>query len=132
MKSAIRNGEFFLRRNRNILDECTQMMYPLLMADVFYGDFVWDKRKNEKNKIAHGISFEFAAHVFQDPYLFEFPVADKNSSPNETRYDVIGCVNGVCLVFVACTDRGEKIRIISARKATKSERRLYEENVKRI
>ena len=102
------------------------------MADVVYGNFIWDSSKNEINKVRHGISFEFAAHVFQDPYLFEFPSADKNSSLEEARYDVVGCVNGVCLVFVACTDRDELIRIISARKATKGERKLYEEHIKRI
>lgn len=116
--------------NLNLTEE--NLRCTLYMADVYYGNFVWDDEKNEKNKKAHGISFEFAVHVFQDPYLYEFPFADKNSSLTEDRYDVLGCVNGVCLVFVACTDRDEKIRIISARKATKSERKLYEENIKRI
>lgn len=95
------------------------------MADVVYGDFVWDDDKNKANKKAHGVSFELASRVvFDDALMCEYD--DVNSSMTEDRYKLIGLVNGVMVLLVAVTQRGNKTRIISARRATKTEVRKYE------
>lgn len=105
------------------------------MADTYYShygiDFVWDSEKNEKNKKKHGISFEIAAHVFEDELRIEF--VDETHGENETRYNTIGLVHDV-LTVVYC-DRidvatgSDDIRIISARRATKTEIDAYNNNL---
>ena len=82
--------------------------------------FVWDTEKNISNKKKHGISFEIAANVFFDEYRLE--IYDR-WHPEEERYNVIGLVEDV--IFVVYTESRKHIRIISARPATKEERRLY-------
>ena len=85
--------------------------------------FEWDEYKAEENLKKHKISFEHAALVFCDPNRLE--EYDYLHSDEEDRYIVIGKVNTV--LFVVCTYRNENtIRIISARPATKGERRRYE------
>ena len=89
--------------------------------------FAWDANKNRANRRKHGISFEMAAKVFIDPNaIMRFDLNDR-----EQRWQTIGCVEDSLIVLVSHTlksdDRGELIRIISARKATRRERRLYEE-----
>ena len=81
----------------------------------------WDDNKDRLNRKKHGVGFDTAAMVFMDPYYIELP--DEEHSDDEIRYDIIGLVDNV--LFVVCTDRGESTRIISARKAIASERRLY-------
>ncbi|HAL03060.1 MAG TPA: hypothetical protein DCP07_06830 [Lachnospiraceae bacterium] len=83
--------------------------------------FEWDEAKNNYNKMAHGISFETALHVFDDPYYLE--VYDFEHSDDEDRYIALGKVGEV--IFVVFTERKDRIRLISARIATSSERRLY-------
>ena len=83
--------------------------------------FEWDEAKNNYNKKAHGISFETALHVFDDPYYLE--VYDFEHSDDEDRYIALGKVGEV--IFVVFTERKNRIRLISARIATSSERRLY-------
>lgn len=83
--------------------------------------FEWDEAKNNYNKQAHGISFETALHVFDDPYYLE--VYDFEHSDDEDRYIALGKVGEV--IFVVFTERKNRIRLISARIATSSERRLY-------
>ena len=83
--------------------------------------FEWDEAKNSYNKKAHGISFETALHVFDDPYYLE--VYDFEHSDDEDRYIALGKVGEV--IFVVFTERKDRIRLISARIATSSERRLY-------
>jgi len=83
--------------------------------------FEWDEAKNNYNKKAHGISFETALHVFDDPYYLE--VYDFEHSDDEDRYIALGKVGEV--IFVVFTERKVRIRLISARIATSSERRLY-------
>ena len=79
--------------------------------------FEWDEEKNQINKRKHKISFETAAYVFEDEmYDFEHSI-------EEDRYIAIGCVGDV--LFVVFTERKDNIRLISARLATESERRLY-------
>jgi uncharacterized protein len=90
--------------------------------------YVWDEAKNRTNQKKHGISFKQAAQVFQDP--FHVLIQDRFES-GEERWQTFGVVDGVLLLMVAHTiDDGnefeEVIRIISARKATKPERRQYE------
>ena len=89
--------------------------------------FEWDENKNRINKEIHdGISFEYAARVFLDSKRIE--IIDKNhSDETEERFNVIGCVERI--LFVVYTERNDnKIRIISARRATLKEEKLYYEN----
>lgn len=83
--------------------------------------FEWDEEKDYANRKKHGISFETAAYVFQDEYYIE--MYDFEHSIDEERYIAIGKVGD--LLFVVFTERGENIRLISARPATERERRLY-------
>ena len=81
----------------------------------------WDENKNAINIKKHGISFQTAALVFADTRRIEY--YDKLHSIDEDRYIVLGCVHGI--LYVVYTMRGEAARIISARMATETERRLY-------
>ncbi|MBD9002059.1 BrnT family toxin [Coprococcus catus] len=83
--------------------------------------FEWDEEKNQINKRKHKISFETAAYVFEDENYIE--MYDFEHSIEEDRYIAIGCVGDV--LFVVFTERKDNIRLISARLATESERRLY-------
>ena len=91
--------------------------------------WTWDDNKNRDNKQKHGLSFETASLVFDDPLMAQRP--DPNS--NEERWHTIGMIDNV-VVIVAHTwpepEHGTSVeegRIISARKATAHERRAYEE-----
>ena len=89
--------------------------------------FEWDENKDRLNQKNHdGISFEYAARVFLDSKRIE--ILDENhSDESEERYNVIGCVERI--LFVVYTERGnDNIRIISARRATPKEEKLYYEN----
>lgn len=88
-------------------------------------EFEWNPNKALLNREKHGVSFSEAATVFNDPLSTTFP--DPDHSINESRYVIIGVSRFGQLLVVSHTDRGEKIRIISARKATRLERRFYEE-----
>ena len=83
--------------------------------------FEWDEEKDRVNQEKHGISFETASYVFQDEFYIE--MYDFEHSVEEDRYIAIGKVGD--LLFVVFTERGERIRLISARAATERERRLY-------
>ena len=89
--------------------------------EIFQQEFEWDDNKNDINKKKHGISFETAAAVFGDDNRLEIP--DEMHSIDEERYIVIGLVHKV--LFVVYTEREDATRIISARKATPAERRVY-------
>ena len=84
----------------------------------------WDVDKNEINKKKHGISFEAAALVFADEHYLE--LYDDEHSIDEDRYIAIGLVEDI--LFVVHTMRNENVRMISARLATKQERRFYYDN----
>lgn len=91
--------------------------------------FVWDESKDSANQQKHRLSFETAQLVFDDP----FHVSRQDRIENgEQRWQTIGLVHGVVLLLVAHTyteaDGHETIRIISARKADKTERRIYAED----
>jgi len=85
--------------------------------------YEWDNEKNEYNKKKHdGISFEFAVRVFLDSKRIE-KYDYKHSTDTEERWDVIGKVDNI--LFVVYTERNDRTRIISARKATKEETDEY-------
>lgn len=90
--------------------------------------FEWDEHKNRLNQRKHGISFEEASTVFKDPYSITFN--DPYHSEEEDRFLVIGTTRNerICIVSHCYRDGGNRIRIISARKATRSEKDFYEEN----
>ena len=89
--------------------------------------FEWDPRKDRANRARHGVSFEVARRVFDDP--LHLSVQDRHVA-GEERWQTLGLVGGVVVVLVAHTYREERddevIRIISARKATRHERHIYE------
>ncbi len=85
-------------------------------------NFEWDNEKAAQNCRAHGVSFEMACEAFMDAFAVEW--ADRGQDPSEDRYGMIGMVENR-LLFVAYAMRGERIRIISARKAEPYERRKY-------
>lgn len=84
--------------------------------------YEWDERKNEINKIKHGISFETAANIFLDENRIEIYDVD-HSDYNEDRYICIGRVENV--LYVVYTNIEDHIRLISARIATNYETFLY-------
>ncbi|MCC2666491.1 MAG: type toxin-antitoxin system, ribonuclease toxin BrnT [Gammaproteobacteria bacterium] len=95
-------------------------------------EFEWDKNKNHFNKRKHGINFETASFVFNDPFLLSVP--DNRYSYEEERWRSLGMIHET-IIYVAHTVRGnehekEIIRIISARAATSSETKQYYANCK--
>ena len=85
--------------------------------------FEWDEKKNKYNIAKHGVSFATATKVFLDPKAQIFPDPFKD----EERWDAVGLVEQV--LFVVFTERdGDKVRIISARKANKEEIYGYKNN----
>ena len=88
-------------------------------------EFEWNPDKATRNFEKHDVSFQEAATVFNDPLSVTFP--DPQHSIGERRYVIIGISSFGQLLIVAHTDREEKVRIISARKATRQEKRFYEE-----
>jgi uncharacterized DUF497 family protein len=98
----------------------------LSMATVVDGDFEWDSDKAEANLAKHGVSFPEAATVFADPlaiYIENEPAGDESA---EGRMVVIGTSLRERVLFVVHVDRGERDRIVSARRATAGEREVYE------
>ncbi len=87
--------------------------------------FEWDARKAAANLKKHRVTFEDAAAVFLDPLAITF--RDPDHSPEERREITIGCTMKRRVVFVSHCQRGERLRIISARLATRAERKQYEE-----
>jgi uncharacterized protein len=87
-------------------------------------EFEWDDRKAEYNLQKHGVSFTEAATVFYDPHSITFD--DPDHSDDEDRFIIIGTSAPARLLMVAHTDRGDRIRVISARPLKPKERRLYE------
>ncbi|MBE9145223.1 BrnT family toxin [Planktothrix mougeotii] len=87
--------------------------------------FEWNPDKAARNLEKHGVSFQEAVTVFNDPLSVTFP--DPNHSIGESRYIIIGISRFGQILIVAHTDRLERVRIISARKATRQEQRFYEQ-----
>ena len=90
--------------------------------------FEWDPQKNETNKRKHCISFETAREVFSDEFAILFD--DPDHSLDEDRFLIIGAIRTEQICIVShCYRDNDRIRIISARKATKAEQRVYQEGV---
>jgi hypothetical protein len=89
--------------------------------------FEWDFKKAKTNIEKHGVSFEEASTAFRDP--LSLTIDDPLHSRDEERLVLIGISYNNHLLVIVHTGRGDNIRIISARKATKKERKYYETNV---
>jgi hypothetical protein len=88
--------------------------------------FEWDKRKARRNAGKHGVSFEEASTLFADPLALT--IHDPLHSNEEDRYITLGRSQRRRLLVVVFTDRDDRIRIISARVATRREGKNYEES----
>ena len=88
--------------------------------------FEWDEDKNAANIAKHGVSFATAARIFDGPV---FTALDDRRDYGEVRKNSIGQVDGILYLVVTHTDRDERIRIISARPAKRSERQRYDETL---
>jgi uncharacterized DUF497 family protein len=87
--------------------------------------FEWDRGKDSANRRKHGVGFAEASTVFDDPLSITIPEPDP--AIDEERFVIVGMSSKRSLLIVVHTIRGERIRLISARSATKHERRNYEE-----
>ena len=87
--------------------------------------FEWDDEKAESNRRKHGVSFVEATTAFADPLSLLQP--DPDHSQEEERYLVLGLSHRRRLLVVAFVDKPPRTRLISAREATRAERRRYEE-----
>jgi uncharacterized DUF497 family protein len=92
--------------------------------------FEWDESKNRSNRAKHKVSFEAATLVFEDPRAID--LLDRVEE-GEQRWHTLGVAAGLAVLLVVHTYRAEggveRIRIISARKATPHERKIYEEGL---
>jgi uncharacterized DUF497 family protein len=88
-------------------------------------EFEWDPEKADRNTEKHGVSFQDAATVFADPLAMTY--YDPDHSHDEDRYLTFGHSMSGQLLVISHTNRGERIRIISARRMTRRERKSYEE-----
>ena len=89
--------------------------------------FEWDKAKARSNLAKHNVSFDEAATVFGDPLSLTIP--DPAHSQVEDRFVIIGSSYQQKLLVVVHTERGDDIRIISARRASRKERKTHEESI---
>jgi uncharacterized DUF497 family protein len=89
--------------------------------------FEWNAHKSGSNLAKHGVSFEEAATVFGDPVSITIP--DPAHSQTETRFIILGRSHQGKLLVVIHTERGDNIRIISARHVGRRERKSYEEAI---
>lgn len=87
--------------------------------------FEWDSAKADRNLRKHDVSFTEAASVFADPLAYTF--ADPDHSLRKHRWLTFGISRSQRLLVVAHGERDGRLRIISARKATRNERKIYEE-----
>jgi uncharacterized DUF497 family protein len=100
---------------------------------VYKDRYIWNSEKNALNQQKHGISFEEATGVFDDPFSYE--IFDEDNSTDEDRYRVTGTITGFIngrFVTVSVTYRDELIRIFSARDAEPDEIEEYNNGVKSI
>ena len=87
--------------------------------------FKWDARKARRNYVKHRVTFEEAMTVFRDP--LSVTAVDPDHSVREKRFVTFGLSERGVVLQVSHTEQGESIRIISARRATTSETKIYEE-----
>lgn len=88
-------------------------------------EFEWDENKAKQNLSKHGVSFEEAKTIFDDPLYVDF--YDPDHSENEERYLIVGQSNRERILILSYTERGNKIRLISAREVTPQEKKAYEQ-----
>ena len=88
--------------------------------------FEWDDAKAKSNLAKHGVAFEEASTVFGDPLALT--ISDPAHSQTEDRFIVLGHSHLRKLPVVVHTERGDNIRIVSARRASRQERKSYEES----
>ena len=88
-------------------------------------EFEWDPVKAELNLKEHGVSFDEATTIFRD--TLSITISDPDHSDYEDRFIDIGMSHRMHLLVVSYTERKDNIRIISARRATRAERKNYEE-----
>ena len=86
--------------------------------------FEWDENKSDRNLKKHGVDFEEAKTIFNDP--FAITIDDPDHSVEEDRYVDIGLSSKGRMLVVWYTERNDNIRIIGSRKAARSERKIYE------
>ena len=89
-------------------------------------EFEWDEEKAAANLSKHGVSFDEAKTVFDDPLYVDF--YDPDHSYDEHRYIIIGESQQDRLLIVSYTERGDVTRLMSAREVTPTEREAYEES----
>ncbi|MDT4953019.1 MAG: uncharacterized protein QOJ02_1157 [Acidobacteriota bacterium] len=89
-------------------------------------EFEWNENKAEANLSKHGVSFEEAKTVFDDPLYVDF--YDPDHSYDEQRYIIIGESQQRRLLMVSYIESGDAIRLISSRELTPAERKAYEED----
>ena len=121
---------FLPMQHIHFLSERLISFLPLAyVAAMWYDEFVgwcgmrfeWDEEKAASNLKKHGIDFRDAVRVFQDDYRIE--IYDEAHSDTEDRFCTIGMVDDI--LFVVYTERGDAVRMISARFANRRERSLY-------
>ena len=88
-------------------------------------EFEWDEEKAAANLTNHKVSFDEAKTVFDDPLYVDF--YDPDHSYDEQRYLIVGESRQGRLLIVSYTERGDAVRLISAREVTSAERKAYEE-----
>jgi len=86
-------------------------------------EFEWDEAKADSNWLSQGVSFDLAKAVFHDPFAIER--LDDREDYGEERFVLSGMAEGQHLLYVAFTERGERIRLISADRVTKNEEADY-------
>ncbi len=90
------------------------------------GKFEWDSEKDDANIKKHVFSFSEILEVYEDPYMLT--MYDRNhSSPEEERYFCVGSIRGIVLIATCHTERNGRIQLISARKAERKLKVLYNE-----
>jgi uncharacterized DUF497 family protein len=109
----------------NLTAYSAEAMMPVRVARRESMEFEWDETKAEANLQKHGVSFTEAMTVFGDP--LSLTAYDPDHSTTEDRYIIMGMSSENRLLVVSHTDRGDKIRVISARAATRRERKDYED-----
>jgi uncharacterized DUF497 family protein len=94
-------------------------------------EIIWDEGKNAANKKKHGLTFQEAALIFLDA-CFVVMLDESHSSQEETRWKGIGALQNSVLITVVFAERGETLRLISARKSTKKEQEDYRANIGQV
>ncbi len=100
-----------------------QLTRLLISRSIMILEFEWHHIKAEANFQSHGVHFELAKTAFRDPFAID--LVDDREGYGEQRFLLIGMAEGDVLLFVAYTERQGRIRIISARRATRHEQDHY-------